>query len=455
MLFERFEVKGLSHYSYAVGCPNAGAIAIVDPERNIERYLEFADERGLSIAYVLETHIHADFASGARALAEATGARLLISGYDEGETFEASFPHEDLRDGDSIEIGPVRIDALHTPGHTPEHLSFLVYDGARSQETPQLMLSGDFLFVGSLGRPDLLGEEQKLGLAKQLFRSVREKLAGLPDGLEIYPAHGAGSLCGAGLSGRPMSTLGFERVANPYLDPSLTEEQFVERILGSVPLFPPYYLRMKALNSEGAPRFDPAPAGEAIDPTRFAELVESGHFVIDVRDKSEYTGGHVPGSLASDPGPSLVVWASWLAPADRPILLVVHDREEALESARVYARVGLDRTVGHLDGGFAAWQEAGLPTAQTRWSGLDELPHGTALVDVRTETEFAANHVKGARHLFLGTLPTQLGEIPDRNAPVALICRTGYRSTVAASVLEQHGYNDVYNIAGGMVAVDR
>jgi len=455
MLFDRFEVKGLAHYSYAVGCPNAGAIAIVDPERNIERYLEYADARGLKITHVLETHIHADFASGARALAEETGARLMISAYDEGETFEASFAHEDLRDGDRIEIGPVRIEAVHTPGHTPEHLSYLVFDSLRSAETPQLMLSGDFLFVGSLGRPDLLGEEQKRGLARQLFRSVRDKLAGLPDGLEVYPAHGAGSLCGAGLGGRPMTTLGFERIANPYLDPKLTEEEFVERILGSVPEFPPYYVRMKRLNSIGAERFVPIGASQAIAPERFRELAESGHFVIDVRDRSEFTGGHVPRSLASDPGPSLVVWASWLAPYDKPILIVAHDEMEAIESARVFARVGLDDTVGHLAGGFNAWQEAGLPMAQTRWSDLKQLPPDATLVDVRQKNEFEERHVEGAKHLFLGTLRDHLDRLPDKRAPIALICRTGYRSTVAASVLEQSGYDNLYNISGGMVALPK
>jgi len=449
MIFERFEVPGLAHHSYAVGCGDA--VAIVDPERNFERYLRWAEERGVRVTHVLETHIHADFASGAQALAEAAGARLLLSAYDEGETFDVSFDHEELRDGDRVGIGTATIEALHTPGHTPEHVSFLVYDTARSSEVPQLMLSGDFLFVGSLGRPDLLGEEQKRGLAKQLFASVRGKIADLPDGLEIHPAHGAGSLCGARLGGRPMSTLGFERIANPYL--ALEEDEFVERILGSVPEFPPYYVRMKELNAAGAPAFDASGAARQVPPKRFRELADGGHFVIDLRDRSEFAGGHVPGSLATDPGPSLVVWASWLAPHDTPLLLVAHDADEAVAAARVLARVGLDRTVGHLAGGFPAWQEAGLPVTQTQWARLEGLPEGTAILDVRARDEFERGHVDGARHAFLGTLREHIDELPDKNAPVALICRTGYRSTVAASVLEQYGYRDLYNVSGGMVGL--
>ena len=268
MLFERFEVPGLSHYSYAVGCPGVGKVAIVDPQRDVDIYLDFARAQGVEIAYILETHIHADYASGARELAQYTGAELMVSGYDKGELFEVAFRHRDLFEGNTVELGAVRIEALHTPGHTPEHLSFLVYDGSRSREIPMLMLTGDFLFVGSLGRPDLLGEEAKRGLAHELYKSAREKIAGLPDGLEIHPAHGAGSMCGSGMSGRSYSTLGFERIANPYLAP-LTEAAFVERILESVPPFPEYYKRMKLINSIGGLVFPqlPTPAASMQKPS--------------------------------------------------------------------------------------------------------------------------------------------------------------------------------------------
>ena len=215
MIFERFEEPGLSQYSYGVGCQGTGAIAVIDPMRDIDVYIDYAQRNGVTISHVLETHIHADFASGARELAERTGAQLCLSSFDEGELFEIQFPRTKLDDGDFIDIGNVKLVARHTPGHTPEHMSYLVYDLQRSPDTPMAMLSGDFLFVGSLGRPDLLGKAETDGLARKLHASVRA-LDGLPDSIEIHPGHGAGSMCGAGMSGRPMSTLGYERIANHH-----------------------------------------------------------------------------------------------------------------------------------------------------------------------------------------------------------------------------------------------
>jgi hydroxyacylglutathione hydrolase len=247
MLLERFEDAGLAQYSYAVGDEAVAKVAVVDPRRDVDVYLDWAAARRLAITDVLETHVHADFASGARELAARTGATLHLSAYDQGERYEVSYPHAPMREGDAVELGAVRLTALHTPGHTPEHLAFLVHDTTRSSAVPIAALTGDFLFVGSLGRPDLLGEEAKHALARALFASVREKLAGLPDGLEVHPGHGAGSMCGAGMSARPFSTLGFERIANRFLDPELNDEAFVERFLASLPHFLPYYVILKEL----------------------------------------------------------------------------------------------------------------------------------------------------------------------------------------------------------------
>lgn len=457
MILERFEDKGLSHYSYAVGCLVARDVAIVDPRRDIDVYLDYAAREGLRIAYVLETHIHADFASGAKALAERTGAELWLSAYDANELYETSFPHTEMHDGDSVTMGAIRVQALHTPGHTPEHLSFLVYDGNRSATVPMVMLSGDFLFVGSLGRPDLLGEEAKRGLANQLYDSVTRKLAGLPDGLEVHPAHGAGSMCGAGMSGRPMSTLGFERIANPYLDPTLTREAFVARILGNVPPFPPYYRRMKVLNAAGPASLPVLPGGKALEADDVAARLADGAVLVDLSGQADFGAGHVPGALGIGARDSVSIWASWMVPYDRPIVLSAPDAAALDEAQRAFVRVGLDDIVGHLAGGTAAWAAAGHPLqALPQWSPAAlaaRLAQGNGLVvlDVRNDDEFRAGHVPGSRHLMGGNLPERMGELP-RDAEIVVTCRSGYRSTVAASLLQQAGFSRVANLAGGLNA---
>lgn len=457
MLFERFEDKGLSQYSYAVGCKAYGAIAIVDPRRDVDVYLEFAAAHDVTIAYVLETHIHADFASGARELALKTGARLLLSRFDRGELYESKLPHEDLDDGEAIAIGSTRIVARHTPGHTPEHLSFLIYDANRAPDTPQVMLSGDFVFIGSLGRPDLLGEDAKRALAEQLYESV-QKLADLPDGLEIHPGHGLGSMCGAGMSDRPMSTLGFERLANPYLRKGLDRQTFVARILGNVPPFPPYYRRMKKLNSEGPAILGGIPGRAPLDAAELRARLDRGHLVIDVRDPLAFCRGHIPGAFGIGAGQNLSTWASWVVPYDTPILLVDDDASAIEQATRALVRVGLDRVDGHLSGGMRAWREAGYPESQTPQLSPAELQarlqrgERFRIVDVRTDGEWQAGHIGGATHIMGGFLPERAAELGGVGESIAIICGAGYRSTVAASVLERAGIGPVYNITGGMNA---
>ncbi len=351
----------------------------------------------------------------------------------------------------------MRLEPLHTPGHTPEHVSFLVYDGSRSRDVPQILISGDFLFVGSLGRPDLLGEDAKLALARAQFASVRHKLAGLPDGLEVHPAHGAGSMCGAGMSARPFSTLGFERIANPYLDPGLTEDAFVEKLLGASPPFPPYYRRMKTLNSAGPPTLDGLPGRREIPAPEFRALAVAGHVVVDLRDQLAFGGGHVPGSLGIGVAGSLSTWAAWVVPYDTPILLVAGSPADVEPAVRALVRVGLDDVRGSLQGGIAAWREAGFPTETVPQIDVRAL-HGSvaagerpALVDVRSDAEWNGGHVEGAVHVMGGFLQDRLDEVPRGNG-VVLICGSGYRSTVAASVLRRNGFQGVVNVTGGMQA---
>lgn len=461
MLFQRFEAKGLSHFSYALACPTAKQMAVVDPQRDVDTYVEFAKANGLQITHVLETHVHADYASGARELAERTGATLCVSQYDKGETFEVSHPHRDLADGDRIDLGQVRLEAVYTPGHTPEHMSYLVYDKSHSQSEPAAMLTGDFLFVGSLGRPDLLGEEAKHALAERLFESVRERLKDLPDALPVYPAHGAGSMCGAGLSNRPSSTLGDERLSNPFLDKGLTKEAFVERILSTVPPFPAYYRRMKRVNSEGAPAVETLSGTAPIDGARFRELVDAGHVVIDLRDQLAFGEGHVPNSFGIGVGNILSTWASWVVPYDTPILLVAPDESLVEKAIRALVRVGLDDVRGYLEGGFEAWRTAGGAVQTTPQIPPVELHQrlqagaNICVIDVRGDREWESGHVPGALHLMCGTLSECLEKIPRDGRPVAMICGGGYRSTVAASVLERAGIPGAINVTGGMGAWQR
>jgi hydroxyacylglutathione hydrolase len=457
MFFERIEDRGLAQYSYVIACERAGVAAVVDPRRDVDVYLDLARTRGFRITHVLETHIHADFASGARELAARADAELAVSAYDRGEMYETQFPHRALRDRDTIDLGRVRLQALHTPGHTPEHLSYLVFDGARSTDVPMILLSGDFLFVGSLGRPDLLGEAASRDLAARLYASVRRVLAPLPDGLEIAPGHGAGSMCGAGMSGRPTSTLGFERIANPYLRADLTEAQFVDAILGHVPPFPPYYRRMKAFNARGPQILNALPGVTPMSIDRARALMrDEGAVVIDLRDPVSFGRGHMPGAFGIGAGTSVSTWASWVVPYDTPLLLVAERAEDAEAAVRSLVRVGLDDVRGVIEGGIDAWRAAGgelvaipqiAPAALA--TRLDE--PGFHVLDVRGDDEWESGHIAGAQHIMAGELAVRVDEVP-RDGTLALVCGTGYRSTVAASVLERAGRRNVINMTGGMNA---
>jgi hydroxyacylglutathione hydrolase len=451
VIFQRFEVPGLSHYSYMVGC--GGVVAVIDPKRDIDTYLDYADSNDLRIGFVLETHIHADYASGARALAEAAGAELCLSAYDQGEIFEVAFPHRELHGGDEITIGSVVLRTVHTPGHTPEHISFLLTQPACSAE-PIALFSGDFLFIGSVGRPDLLGEAEKHALARSLYRSVRQ-LANLPDGLLIFPGHGAGSLCGSGMSQRDQSTLGYERASNPFLQPQ-SEAAFVDAILGSVPELPDYYRRMKRVNSAGPTILVELPGRSRMTVGEF-EARQKDAVVVDLRRPEAFGGAHIPGSYNIGAGSSLGTWAAWMLPYDTPILLVGDESTDLDEARRCFIRVGMDAVVGVLRGGMAAWIAEGKPQAhlaQVSVGELQEALDGSAkltLLDVRSPSEWKSGHLGEAIHIPCGELGHRIVELP-KGGPLYVICGSGYRSSLAASVLARTGRSQVMNVNGGMSA---
>ena len=450
MTIDRFEVPGLAQYSYII--TSEGRSVVVDPIRDTDRYLRFLEERSLTLSSIVETHIHADFASGARALADATGAELALSGYDEGEHYQYGMPHRSLRSGDNVQVGTVRVEALHTPGHTPEHLSFVLYDTQRSETEPLAIFSGDFLFVGSVGRPDLLGEEAKRGLAHELFQSMHARIEALPDSVQVYPGHGAGSLCGAGMSERAESTLGYERRTNPLF--KLSEEAFVAEILRSVPPMPTYYPRMKELNARGAEAFEAVPGAVALSPSEVTALAgDRDVMVVDLRRPEAFGGAHIPGSINIGAGQNLSLWAGWLFGSKSRIVLV-SDQGDDEESRRALVRVGLDNIVGYLKEGISSWINAGLSFERTTQLSTEEVrdrSQDTLVLDVRSDAEWRTGHIQGATHIMLGDLPQHVQGLP-RDRPIICVCGSGYRSSIAASGLAKNGFSRVESMDGGMAA---
>ena len=453
MKIQRFEIPGLAQYSYVIS--SGGRAAVIDPIRDFDRYIEYAEREDLTITHVLETHIHADFASGAPGLAEATGAELALSGYDQNEHYRYATPHRPLRNGDAIRLGTARLQAIHTPGHTPEHISFLLFDDSRNENEPVALFSGDFVFVGSLGRPDLLGDGAKERLAHELFNSAHHRIAFLPDGVHLYPGHGAGSFCGSGMSDRAESTLGYERATNPLFQ--MSEEDFVREVLGSLPPVPRYYPRMKELNAHGAANFQsltkPGPLwAEQVN----ALARQEGVTVLDLRRPEAFGGAHIPGAINIGAGQNLSLWAGWLLEHPDRILLV-NDTGADDASWRALLRVGIDRVEGFLSEGMPAWIEAGLPferTTQLSTEDVEKRADISLVVDVRSDPEWNNGHIVGAHHLMLGDLAARLSELPH-DRPLIMVCGSGYRSSIAASLLARKGLHGVMSMDGGMTAWNR
>ncbi|MDM4015233.1 MBL fold metallo-hydrolase [Roseiconus lacunae] len=454
MLLKYFYDTKLAHASYLVGCQRTKEAVVVDPGRQIESYLEMADRQGVKITAVAETHIHADYVSGARELAERVGAKLYVSdaGPDDWKyEYVSAYDHQWLTDGDAFQIGNIGFTTMHTPGHTPESISFLLTDHGGGASTPMGIFTGDFIFVGSIGRPDLL--EEAAGMvdtaepgARQLFESMK-RFRDLPDHLQVWPAHGAGSACGKGLGAIPSSTVGYEKLYNPALQYE-DEEEFVKYILADQPEAPKYFAVMKRVNKEGPKILGENHSHEMLPLGQLDEAVHSG-VVVDLRPSADFARGHVPGSI-NIPTSMLSPWAGWLIDYDKTTYLICHPGELE-EAARVLHAIGCDNIGGGFDASAIAGGGSATETYKTR--PPEDLASAIKnkdvhLIDVRSREEWDQGHIEHASHHFLGRLANTAHQIP-RDSKVVTQCQSGARSAIAASLLQSQGYKNVTNLTGG------
>jgi len=462
MFVKRFFEPKLAQASYLIGCAGAGEALVIDPNRDAAPYIAAAAAEGARITHVTETHIHADFLSGSRELAARTGATLHLS--DEGDAdWKYQFAGDPrtvlVKHGDRLTIGSVAIDIVHTPGHTPEHLTFLITDGAAANE-PIAAATGDFIFVGDVGRPDLLERAAHYAgtmetSARSLYASL-QRFAGRPDWLQIWPGHGAGSACGKGISAIPHSTLGYEKRFN-WAFQTGSEAEFVARVLAGQPEPPRYFATMKQLNKAGPRLLGGFPRPPHLDAARLPALLADGAIVVDTRRAADFALGHVPGTISIPLNGSFTTWAGWLLPYDADGYLLMDPKDNIDTAVRDLAMIGLDRVAGYFDPtALDAWTATGRPLGtipQVQPADLAEsLRHGrVTLVDVRNATEWQSGHIDGARHVPLGYLADRSEDLP-RTSAVVLQCQTGARSSIGASLLRARGFDRVINLAGGISA---
>ncbi len=447
MYFEQFYLGCLAHASYMLA--SDGEAVVVDPQRDVEIYLEAAQANHVSIRHIFETHLHADFVSGHQELASRTGARIYI-----GAQAGATFPHVDVQDGFELQVGKIRIKALETPGHTSESLCLVITDEEKSA-APWAVLTGDTLFLGDVGRPDLSKRHTPMQLAGMLYDSLHRKLLTLADNVLVYPAHGAGSLCGRNMRAERVSTIGTERLTN-YALQIKSREEFVEQLTSNLPARPAYFSQDAEINRTGAPALSDLPALSPLEPADLKSILTEGGIVLDVRAGDDFAAGHVPGSVNIALSGQFASWAgALLGLAACPVLIA--ESHEAVSEARMrLARVGLEGCRGYLNGGIAAWTEVGLPLATLPQISVQVLSDrlqdsGVQVLDVRREPEWEAGHIAGASWWPLDNFKIAPPEI-DRNLTIAVHCKGGYRSMIACSLLQRAGFQNVIDVSGGFDA---
>ncbi len=445
MMFEQFYLGCLAHASYVIGAD--GVAAVIDPQRDVEIYLESAERHGLRIAHIIETHLHADFVSGHAELAARTGATIYL-----GEGSGAKLPHRAVREGDTIRFGNCTLRFLQTPGHSIESVSVLLTDLGRGPE-PYAVFTGDTLFIGDVGRPDLSETHTPAQLAALLYESLHHKLLSLPDTVLVFPAHGAGSMCGKHIGTDRSSTLGRQRQSNYALRP-MSKQQFIDLVTEGLPDRPAYFLRDVDINREGAAPLADLPPVSALSATQAQTLQQRGAVVLDTRPSKAFSSGHISGSVNIGLGGQFASWAGSVIGLDRDVIIMAEDSASAEEARYRLARVGVERVPGFLADGINAWVQQGLPLETLdQWTVDDldtELKSNDALsvLDVRREPEWTEGHIPGALHHPLSNLPATLQSL-DPQTRTAVHCKTGYRSAIACSLLKASGFRDIVNVVGG------
>ena len=444
MYFEQFYLGCLAHASYILG--SEGQAVVVDPQRDVDIYLKAAEDNGLKILYIFETHLHADFVSGHRELAARTGAQICI-----GAQAGAAFPHVGVQDGYELRVGRLRLRALATPGHTPESICLVITD-EENTPNPWAVLTGDTLFIGDVGRPDLSPSHTPQQLAGMLYDSLHNQLMKLPDDVLVYPAHGAGSLCGRNMRAERSSTIGTERLTNSALQIK-SREEFVRQLTGNLPPRPEYFQKDAQINREGAVALSDLPELAAIPAAELRFLIEQGGVALDVRPGNEFAAGHVPGSINIPLSGQFASWAGTVLGLGSDPVLIAGSDDQLAEARLRLARVGIEEVRGYLAGGVPAWQNSGHALEKLQQITVQDLDQKLrdselGVLDVRRDAEWQAGHIAGAMLWSLDKFKNGLPPLPPAEA-VAVHCKSGYRSIIACSLLMRAGYSNTINVIGG------
>ena len=450
LVLEQVKVEGIAQLSYLVGDDKAGVAAVIDPRRDVDVYLQIARSLGVRITHIIESHIHADFVSGSHELQARIGAPIYT-----GKSDDYQFDCEQLNEEDELHLGKVTLRVLHTPGHTPEHISLLVFDSQQGEE-PFGIFTGDTIFNKDVGRPDLLGGGTEKDLAAKLYHSLFDKILPLGDRLELYPCHGAGSSCGKSIGDRDRSTIGNERVYSDAFK-QRSEEEFVEWILSDLPEPPTHYPRLKKVNAKGAKVMGCIPTLQPLSVDQFKEkMAEENVVVIDTRSILAFGGGHIPNVINIPLHSIFPTWVGWTIDPEKEILLVVERKRDLCSIAEQLFRLGYDNLAGYLHNGMLDWQNAGLPLQRVGEMTVRELnrhksDRDLTILDVRSDGEYKNGFIPGAKHVYVPHLEEHLREL-DKNRQVVVYCATGYRASLAASILQKHGFERVSNVPGSWKA---